>query len=75
MRIKINILVINKKCQRLALAGKYKGDINMIVLLYHIYIFVKVKKGGETMNKTKMAIIAGIVLCVIVGCIAGGVFN
>ena len=32
-------------------------------------------KGGETMDKTKMAIIAGIVLCVIVGCIAGGVFN
>lgn len=47
----------------------------MIVLLYHIYIFVKVKRGGEAMNKTKMAIIAGIVLCVIVGCIAGGVFN
>lgn len=26
------------------------------------------------MNKTQMAVIAGIVLCVIVGCIAGGVF-
>lgn len=46
----------------------------MIVLLYHIYISEKIKKGGEEMNKTQMAIIAGIVLCVIVGCIAGGVF-
>jgi lipoprotein len=26
------------------------------------------------MNKTQMAVIAGIVLAVIVGCIAGGVF-
>lgn len=31
-------------------------------------------KGGDTMDKTQMAVIAGIVLCVIVGCIAGGVF-
>ena len=36
---------------------------------------IRAVEGGETVNKTKMAIIAGIVLCVIVGCIAGGVFN
>nr|DAN61112.1 MAG TPA: hypothetical protein [Caudoviricetes sp.] len=28
----------------------------------------------KIMNKTQMAVIAGIVLAVIVGCIAGGVF-
>ena len=32
-------------------------------------------KGGEKMNKTQMAIVGGIVLAIIVGCIAGGAFN
>lgn len=34
-----------------------------------------VLEGGEKMNKTQMAIVGGIVLAIIVGCIAGGVFN
>ena len=75
MRIKINILVVNKKMPatgtRWQIQRRYKYDSFIIPYLY----LRKSKKGGETMNKTKMAIIAGIVLCVIVGCIAGGVFN
>jgi len=37
--------------------------------------FIAKTKGVNCMKKTQIAIIAGIVLCVIVGCIAGGVFN
>lgn len=47
----------------------------MIILLYHIYISEKIKKGVKEMNKTQMAIVGGIVLAIIVGCIAGGAFN
>ena len=34
-----------------------------------------VLEGVKEMNKTQMAIVGGIVLAIIVGCIAGGVFN
>ena len=47
--------------------------MTVIIILNNKSSYV-LEGGVKEMNKTQMAIVGGIVLAIIVGCIAGGVF-